>query len=68
VLLGHDFAVPDLERWTPWTTRGWSAADGLFTVEQRPARTSLEPPLGVWQRLRRQRELERACRRALDSP
>lgn len=66
VLLGHDFSVPDLERWTPWTTRGWSAADGLFTVEQRPDRTGLAPPLGLWQRLRRQRELERACRRALD--
>lgn len=67
VLLGHDFAVPDLERWTPWTTRGWSAADGLFTVEERPDRTTLGPPLGLRHRLRRHRELSRACRRALGS-
>jgi hypothetical protein len=66
VLLGHDFSVPDLERWTPWTTRGWSDAGGWFTVEERPDRTGLAPPLGLWQRLRRQRELERACRRVLN--
>jgi hypothetical protein len=66
VLLGHDFSAPDLERWTPWTTRGW-LADQLLTIEQRPGRTTLEPPLGLWRRLRRQRRLELACRRALDT-
>jgi hypothetical protein len=65
MLLGHDFSTPDLERWTPWTTRGRLAGE-LFAIEQRPERTGLGPPLGLWQRLRRQRELERACRRALD--
>jgi hypothetical protein len=64
VLLGHDFSVPDLERWTPWHSRGWLAGAHL-TVEQRPERTSLEPPPGLWRRLRRQQQLERACRRAL---
>jgi hypothetical protein len=68
LLLGHDFSAPDLERWTPWTTRGWLAVGGLFAVEQRPDRTGLEPPLRLWRRLRRQQRLERACRRALVSP
>jgi hypothetical protein len=67
VLLGHDFSVPDLERWTPWTTHGWLSG-GALAVEQRPDRTTLEPPLGLWRRLARQRELSRACRRALSQP
>jgi hypothetical protein len=64
VLLGHDFSAPDLERWTPWTTRG-RLADGVLAVEERPDRTGLEPPYGLWRRLRRHRDLARACRRAL---
>lgn len=64
VLLGHDFSAPDLERWTPWTTRG-RLAGGALTVAEPPARTGLEPPLGLWRRLARHRGLERACRRAL---
>lgn len=64
VLFGHDFSVPDLERWTPWTTRG-RFGDGVVTVAEHPRHTSLEPPPGLWRRLRRQYTLERGCRRAL---
>lgn len=63
-LLGHDFSVPDLERWTPWVTRG-VLSDGVLRVEERPERTTLEPVPRLRDRLRRQRDLERACRRAL---
>ncbi|MER7457928.1 pyridoxamine 5'-phosphate oxidase family protein [Micromonospora sp. NPDC126480] len=66
VLLGHDFSAPDLERWTPWTTRG-RLAGARLTVEEAPARTGLAPPLGLWQRLTRQRRLARDCRDALDT-
>ncbi|MBQ1027578.1 pyridoxamine 5'-phosphate oxidase family protein [Micromonospora sp. C95] len=66
VLLGHDFSVPDLERWTPWTTRG-ELADGVLAVTATPARTTLPPPLGLWRRLTRQRRLARACQDALSS-
>lgn len=63
VLLGHDFSS-DLETWTPWATRGW-LTDGVLTVEERPQHPGLEPPPRLWDRLRRQQRLERACRRAL---
>jgi hypothetical protein len=65
VLLGHDFSAPDLERWTPWITRG-RLDDGTLIVEQAPARTVLAPPLGLWQRLTRYRRLARDCRRGLE--
>ncbi|WFE45916.1 pyridoxamine 5'-phosphate oxidase family protein [Verrucosispora sp. WMMD1129] len=65
VLLGHDFAAPDLERWTPWTTRG-ELTDGLLTVTAAPTRTAAAPPLGLWRRLTRQRRLARACQDALN--
>lgn len=60
-LLGHDFSVPDLERWTPWVTAG-ELAGGVFNASGRPERTTLEPSLSLRQRYRRQRDLERACR------
>ncbi len=60
-LLGHDFSVPDLERWTPWVTRGTLAGD-VLSVTEWPERTTLEPSLSLRQRYRRQRDLEKACR------
>lgn len=65
VLLGHDFSIPDLERWTPWRTRG-VISGGLVTVAEHPERTTLEPALKLRQRFHLQRELGRACRAALD--
>ena len=61
VLLGHDFSVPDLERWTPWVTRGTVTGD-MLSVTEWPERTTLEPNLSLRQRYRRQRDLEKACR------
>lgn len=63
-LLGHDFSVPDLERWTPWVTRGELAGPSLRVTEW-PERTTLEPVPKLRQRFRRQRDLEKACRAAL---
>ena len=60
-LLGHDFSVPDLERWTPWVTRGTVEGD-VLSVSEWPERTTLEPSLTLRQRYRRQRDLEKACR------
>lgn len=60
VLLGHDFSEPDLERWTPWVTRG-RLADGVLRVEEHPERTSLEPVPKLRERYRQHRELKRAC-------
>lgn len=66
VLFGHDFSVPDLEVWTPWTTRG-QLGYGFLAVAERPERTGLGPVPGLWQRLRRHRQLERACRRGIEA-
>jgi hypothetical protein len=65
VLLGHDFSAPDLERWTPWVTRGALSADGNLTVTEWPERTTLEPTPKLRQRYRRHRQLQKACRAAL---
>jgi hypothetical protein len=66
VLLGHDFSEPDLEQWTPWTTRG-ELADRTLTVSEWPERTTLEPVPKLRQRYRRHRELEKGCKAALKS-
>lgn len=64
VLFGQDLAFPDLERWGRWSWNGrWDGSD--LTVERSPDRTGLPPVPGVLARWRRQRSLERACRRAL---
>lgn len=64
VLFGQDASFPDLEQWVQWRYAG--AWDGsVLTVEQAPARTGLGRPLGLVQRWRRQRALERACVRAI---
>lgn len=60
LLLGHDFSEPDLERWTPWVTRG-QLAEGVLRVEEHPERTTLEPVPKLRDRYRRHRELKRAC-------
>jgi hypothetical protein len=65
-LVGHDFSEPDLERWTPWTTRG-DLSGGVLAVTEWPERTTLEPVPKLRERFRRQRDLERACRAALES-
>ncbi|MPZ63363.1 MAG: pyridoxamine 5'-phosphate oxidase family protein [Propionibacteriales bacterium] len=65
-LLGHDFSVPDLERWTPWLWRG-DLAGGVLSVSESPERTTLEPVPKLRQRFRRHRKLERACRAALQA-
>lgn len=64
LLFGQDASFPDLERWSQWRYRGsW---DGIeLHVDEAPTRPGLAPPLGLLQRWRRQRNLEKACRQAL---
>lgn len=67
VVLCHDFSTPDLERWTSWTavgTLGGSEASTLL-VSAETGTAELPPPPGLLARVRRQRDLARACRRAL---
>lgn len=64
VVLQHDFSVPDLERWGRRPVTGhWDgtglAADGLVEGPLLPAVP------GLRERVRRHRDLERQCRRAL---
>lgn len=64
LLFGQDASFPDLERWSQWRYRGtW---DGIeLHVDEAPTRPGLAPPLGLLQRWRRQRSLEKACRQEL---
>jgi len=64
LLFGQDASFPDLERWTQWSYTG-RREGALFHVEEAPERAGLGPTPGLVQRWRRQRELERACRRAI---
>ena len=64
VLVGQEVSVPDAERWTVHVTSGRYDAGRLLDVH-RPATRELEPVPGLRARVRRQRELERACVRAL---
>lgn len=64
VLVGQEVSVPDAERWTVHSTTG-CYDDGRLLDAQRPVSRELEPVPGLRARVRRQRELERACVRAL---
>ncbi|MDF2968414.1 MAG: uncharacterized protein K0Q93_2192 [Nocardioidaceae bacterium] len=64
VLFSQDASFPDLENWSQWSYRGaWDGA--VFTVQEAPAAVGLGPPLGLRQRWRRHRDLERRCVAAL---
>lgn len=64
VLVGQEVSVPDAERWTVHVTSG-RYVDGRL-VDVVPAQTrALEPVPGLRARVRRHRDLERACVRAL---
>lgn len=62
LLLGHDFTEPDLERWSTWTVAGRLRGGGLEADP--PARPPVRMP-GLLERLRRHRELRRACLRGI---
>jgi hypothetical protein len=63
LLFGHDFAIPDQERSS--ALRVWGILEGrVVVVSEREGSLEL-PSTGLVQRLRRHRELARACRRAL---
>lgn len=63
-LLCHDFSA-DIERWASWTAHGTLTATNelTFGVEHEVGDVRLPPPLGLLARLRRQRDLARACQR-----
>jgi hypothetical protein len=64
-LLAHNFSVPDLERWVQRVTPG-TLRDGRLHVDGgAPGPLDLPPPLRLWERVRRHRELERGCRRGI---
>jgi len=64
VLVGQEVSTPDAERWTVHVTSGRYDGGRLEEV-QRPATRELEAVPGLRARVRRQRDLERSCVRAL---
>jgi hypothetical protein len=61
IAMGHAYTRPDLERWEPWARRGTLRADVLSVVERMGEPEETLRPLGVWQRVKRHRDLERSC-------
>lgn len=66
MLLGHDFTEPDLERWASWTAVG-PLRDGVLDAEPPAGRTVPGMP-GLRERVRRHKELRRACEQGLRLP
>lgn len=64
VLVGQEVSVPDAERWTVHVTKGRYVDGRLVDVVPAPTR-ELEPVPGLRARVRRHRDLERACVKAL---
>jgi hypothetical protein len=64
VLVGQEFSVPDVERWTVHTTTGHYAGGRLSEAGASGPRT-LEPVPGLLARIQRQRALARGCISAL---
>lgn len=62
---GHDYSKPDLERWEPWSVRGTLRGDELLVADREGEPGASLRPLGLFQRMRRQRALERACRQGI---
>lgn len=65
LVLGHDYTLPDFERWESWTVRGRLWGDELIVEERRGERGAPLPPLRLLERVRRQRDLAKACRRGI---
>lgn len=64
VLFGQDASFPDLEQWAQWRWEGsWDGS--ALEVARAPERVGLGRPPGLWQRWRRQRDLERRCLAAI---
>lgn len=64
VLFGQDLSLPDMEEWAQWGWRGeWDGE--AFTAASVPDRIGLPSAAGLRVRWRRQRALEKACRRGL---
>ena len=63
LVFGHDFTCPDLERWVSWAALG-PVRSGVLDADLPVARAATGMP-GLRERLRRQRDLHRACLRGL---
>lgn len=62
LVIGHDYTDPDFERWESWRRRGRLRGDTFLVEGEEGQRGVPLPPLGLIERIRRRRALERACR------
>lgn len=63
---GHDYSVPDFERWESWTVNGELRDAELVVTDREGEPGKGLSALGLGDRLRRHRSLERACRRGIE--
>lgn len=62
LVMGHDYSVPDFDRWETWTLRGVLRGGELLVADRSGEPGQPLGPLRLRARLRRHRALERACR------
>ncbi|RCW39572.1 hypothetical protein DFQ14_11657 [Halopolyspora algeriensis] len=62
---GHDYTVDDFERWESWDRRGRLRGNELAIQESHGVRPVPLGPLGLLERIRRRRRMEKACRREI---
>lgn len=65
VAFGHTYTLPDVERWETWRVRGVIRGDEMVVADREGVPEPSLEPLGLVQRIRRQRALERGCRRGI---
>lgn len=65
VALGHLYTVPDLERWEMWRRQGVLRGDELAVAGELGDPEVALGPLRLLERIRRQRDLGRACRKGI---
>lgn len=63
LVMGHDYTVPDLSRWTSWRLRGELRGDVLDVAEVEGAPGASRTPQRLRDRLRSERAIARGCRR-----
>ncbi|OQO89527.1 hypothetical protein B1813_21600 [Saccharomonospora piscinae] len=62
LVFGHDYTMPDLERWETWSASGTLTGRDLAVTHREGEPGGALAPLRLWQRVRRQKTLERECK------
>ncbi len=65
LVFGHDYSIPDLERWETWALAGRLRDEGLVPDHRQGTPDAGLAPLGLWQRIRAHHRLASRCKRGI---